>query len=85
MTVSYHVLSGAPQIFGSVCYHAKDSSVDFAAGKSSGIGANNQKHFLLFLTYTSLHCLDAVPVSLCQRRDTYQSKNQSEGKDDTKE
>jgi len=44
----------------------KDFLVDFA-GKSSGIGANNQKHFLLFLTYTSLHCLDAVPVSLCQR------------------
>ncbi|CAK9009603.1 Palmitoyltransferase ZDHHC3 (Acyltransferase ZDHHC3) (GABA-A receptor-associated membrane protein 1) (Golgi-specific DHHC zinc finger protein) (Zinc finger DHHC domain-containing protein 3) (DHHC-3) [Durusdinium trenchii] len=28
------------------------------------IGGNNQKHFILFLSYTSLHCLGVVPVSL---------------------
>ena len=31
-----------------------------------GIGANNQKHFLLFLTYTSLHCLGVAPMTLGQ-------------------
>eukprot|EP00435_Cladocopium_sp_Y103_P056268 s1198_g18.t6 len=31
------------------------------------IGANNQKHFLLFLTYTSLHCLGVVPMTLGQQ------------------